>query len=253
MNNDRMHPETALSPVVFSQRPSLPPPDLEPRKRPMDPLGSIRRHRGLFWWTTLLVLLLSGAVVILRTSGRYQAKSYVYVSPTFPSTLSEEKEQDRPYDSYIADQAQTATRYDILATALSKLAPGTWQRPNESVASAVSRLQKALEVQRVGQTFQLTISLAGEDPQKTAATVNAVTDAFVAKSHSEEFYGRDQRLVNLRDERTKLQHDLDMKLADQSRLMQQLGVAQVSTGDSVSNSYDDNVKHLGELLATARE
>ncbi|MFL6426774.1 MAG: GumC family protein [Acidobacteriaceae bacterium] len=255
MKTDRANTETALSTVVFPTRPSLPPPDQEQRKRPLDVSNSVSRHRTLVTWVTLLALLATGTFVVLRAGTTYTATSYVYVSPTFPSTLSsdENKEQDRPYEEYIADEAQTVTRYDILATALQKLAPGTWQEPGESIGSAVNRLQHALDTDRVGTTFQITIALTMNDPQKAASVVNAVTDAFVAKAHSEEFYGRDQRLATLRDERSKLQTQLDQRLAEQAKLMNDLGVAQVGAQDNTDNTYDSNVKRLNDLLAQAKE
>lgn len=256
MRTDRTNTtETALTPVIFPTRPSLPPPDQETRKRPMDPLGSVRRHRKLALWTTLGVMLVSGVLVYLRGGTTYQAISYVYVSPTFPTTLSsdENKEQDRPYDGYIADEVQTVTRYDILAAALKKLAPGTWQRPGESESSAVTRLQHALDIDRVGSTFQMSIALTAPSAEKAAATVNAVTEAFVAKAHGEEFYGRDERLVTLRDERDKLQAQLDQRLAAQAKLMQQLGVAQVSVVDDPANMYDSNVRQMQTALEQARQ
>ncbi|HEY3990183.1 MAG TPA: hypothetical protein VGM02_12855 [Acidobacteriaceae bacterium] len=255
MRPDRATNETALSPVIFPTRPSLPPPDQEQRKRPLDVPNSLQRHRKLATWTAALVLLLAGIFVVSHAGTMYTATSYVYVSPTFPSTLSTDQnhEQDRPYEEYIADEAQTVTRYDILAAALQKLAPGTWQHPGESLGSAVNRLQHAIEADRVSTTFQISIALTMDDPQKAAATVNAVTDAFVTKAHSEEFYGRDQRLATLRDERSKLQTQLDEKLAEQAKLMDQLGVAQVGIQESTDNTYDANVRHLNDLLAQAKE
>jgi uncharacterized protein involved in exopolysaccharide biosynthesis/cellulose biosynthesis protein BcsQ len=255
MRTDRVNTETALSTVVFPTRPSLPPPDQEQRKRPLDVTNSLRRHRTLVTWVTLLALLATGTFVVLHAGTTYTATSYVYVSPTFPSTLSSDQnhEQDRPYEEYIADEAQTVTRYDILATALQKLAPGTWQERGESIGSAVNRLQHAIEADRVGTTFQITIALTMDDAQKAASVVNAVTDAFVAKAHSEEFYGRDQRLSTLRDERGKLQTQLDQRLAEQAKLMDDLGVAQVGAQDNLDNTYDANVKHLNDLLAQAKE
>jgi polysaccharide biosynthesis transport protein len=255
MRTDRATPETALSQVVFPNRPSLPPPTVEPRKRPLDIANSLRRHRKLAIWTMLIALLVTGVFVVLRAGTTYTATSYVYVSPTFPSTLAsdENKEQDRPYEEYIADEAQTVTRYDILATALQRLAPGTWQEPGESIGSAVNRLQHSLDVDRVGSTFQITIALTMDNPQKAASVVNAVTAAFVAKAHSEEFYGRDERLSTLRDERTKLQTQLDQRLVEQAKLMNELGVAQVGAADNTDNTYDANVKQLNDLLAQASE
>lgn len=246
--------ETALTPVVFPQRPSLPPPDQETRRRPIQLFASLRRHRVLVTWVVAAMLVITGFYAWQMGGTSYTATSYAYISPTFPTTLSSDanREQDRPYENYIADEVQTVTRYDILAAALQKLAPGTWQHPGESLGSAVARLQHSIDADRVGQTFQIKISLTMDDPQKAAATVNAVTDAFVAKQHKDEFYGRDERLATLREERTKLQQELDQRSADQAKLMEQLGVAQVSVGDDPGNAYDDRVRRLNEELAQAR-
>ena len=68
-----------------------------------------------------------GAAVLSRHSAYYEATSVIYVSPTFPATLTTDNEQDRPYDSYIEEQAHTITRFDVMADALHRLKPGMWQ------------------------------------------------------------------------------------------------------------------------------
>ncbi len=251
MRSDKYSTELALTPAVFSQRPSQPRrKEDEPRKN-IDLAVSLRRHRKLFLTTLGICLLLSAIVVYLQHGTAYEAKAYAYVSPTFPTTLTEEKEQDRPYDDYMQDQIQTVTRYDIVAAAVQTLDKGVWQRPNESLQSAVNRLQHRLEVDRVGTTFQMSIALKADDPRQAAEVVNAVTNSFINKAHHEEFYGRDERLSNLRDERTRLQGDLDHKLALQAKLMQDLGVASVAAQDV--NPYNNQLSKLHEDLATARE
>ena len=251
-----MRPETqanelALGSPVFTPRPAPRTPDDESR-RSLDVIASLRRHRTLVLSLFAACLLVSGVVFARHGGPLYEAKSYVYVSPTFPTTLAEEKEQDRPYDAYIQDQAQTVTRYDILATAISSLGDHVWQRPGESLQSAVARLSKGLQVERVGSTFQLSIALKSSNPTRAASVVNAVTNAFVEKAHHEEFYGRDARILNLRDERARLEAELNTKMAHQAVLMRSLGVASVATQDT-STSYDARLLKLHEDLTTARE
>ncbi len=72
MKIDRTSPETALSTVVFPTRPSLPPPEQEKAKRPLDIPNSVRRHRALFTWTTVIALLLTGAFVA------WQRRHHIY-------------------------------------------------------------------------------------------------------------------------------------------------------------------------------
>lgn len=225
--------------------------DEEPRRN-LDVAASLRRHRTLVLSTLAICLLVSAVVFALHRKALYEAKSYVYVSPTFPTTLAEEKEQDRPYDAYIQDQAQTVTRYDILTKAVESMGNPGWKQPGESLQAAVSRLSKRLVVERVGSTFQLSITLSSSDPRLAAAAVNAVTNAFVEKAHHEEFYGRDERITNLRDERMRLQAELDRRMGEQAKLMQSLGVASVATQDS-GTSYDARLLKLHEDLTAARE
>ncbi|MGI8773071.1 MAG: GumC family protein [Acidobacteriaceae bacterium] len=243
---NELAPASAFTPRMAVRRP-----DEEPR-RSLNIVTSLRRHRTLVLSTLATCLLLSAVVFAFHRKPLYESKSYVYVSPTFPTTLAEEKEQDRPYDAYIQDQAQTVTRYDILATAVESLHNSGWQRPGESLQAAVSRLSKRLVVERVGSTFQLSIALSSSDPQLAAAAVKAVTNAYVEKAHHEEFYGRDERIRNLRDERVRLQTELDQKMGEQARLMQSLGVASVATQDS-GTSYDARLLKLHEDLTAARE
>jgi polysaccharide biosynthesis transport protein len=243
---NELAPTTAFTPRMATHQP-----DEEPRRR-LDIVASLRRHRTLVLSTLGVCLLVSAVVFVLHRRALYEAKSYVYVSPTFPTTLAEEKEQDRPYDAYIQDQAQTVTRYDILATAVESLGVPGWQQPGESLQAAVSRLSKRLVVERVGSTFQLSIALSSSNPRLAASAVNAVTKAFVEKAHHEEFYGRDERILNLREERVRLQTELDRKMSEQARLMQSLGVASIATQDS-GTSYDARLLKLHEDLTAARE
>ena len=153
---------------------------------------SLKSHAFIATAVALATLGL-GAAVLSRHTAYYEATSVIYVSPTFPATLTTDNEQDRPYDSYIEEQAHTITRYDVMAEALHRLKPGMWQVPGESEESAVERLQKSLTAKRDGVTYQVEITLGGYQPQNLAEVVNTVTDTFLDKTKSEEFYGRDDR------------------------------------------------------------
>ncbi len=212
---------------------------------------SLRRHRKPALYILALCLLLSGVILYLHHGTYYEAKSSVYISPTFPTTLAEEKEQDRPYDAFVQDQVQTVTRFDILATAIQQSTPGTWLKPKETMQQSVARLTKQLEVERVGTTFQISIALKARSPEVAAQVVNAVTRAYIDKAHREEFYGRDERLATLRQERSRLQQQLDTALAAQAKLMQSLGIASIQ--QETANPYDAQLSKLHEDLTAARE
>ena len=191
-----------------------------------------------------------GAAVLSRRTAFYEATSVIYVAPTFPATLTTDHEQDRPYDSYIEEQAHTITRFDVIADALHRLKPGMWQYPGESDESAVERLQQSLTAKRDGSTYQVEITLGGYQPQDLAEVVNTVTNTFLDKTKSEEFYGRDERLAALRQARAEVQKELDDRLREQAQLSQSLGVAVIS--DDSSDQMDTQVMGLQADLSKAR-
>jgi uncharacterized protein involved in exopolysaccharide biosynthesis len=213
-------------------------------------LKSLRLHTVTFLLVTFLILGL-GLAVIAAHKATYVAASVIYVSPTPIKTLVDDRELDRPYDSYIQETIHAIERYDILAEAIHRMPPGTWQYPGESIHSAVGRLQRAITSERVGQTFQVEISIEGQRPEHLADIVNTVTTVYLEKAKSEEFYGRDDRLASLKEEQARVQNETDSLLKEQDKITRALGVA--SFNSDGSNQIDTaNGTIQGELIA-ARE
>src|SRR5271155_1251889 len=186
-------------------------------------LKSLRLHPVTSLVVALLVLGL-GLAVIAKHKPTYVATSTIYVSPTPIKTLVDDRELERPYDSYIQETIHAIDRYDILAEAIRKMPPGTWQYPGETERSAVLRLQGALEIQRVQNTYQVEIAIGGPRPEHLADIVNTVTTTYLQKAKSEEFYGRDDRLASLKEEQTRIQNDTDSLLREQDKITRALGV-----------------------------
>ena len=208
---------------------------------------SLRLHKVAALVTTLLVLGL-GLAVIAKHKPNYVAVSYIYISPTFPKTLVEDREQERPYESYVQQHVHSINRYDILAEVLHRLPPGTWVYPGESEHSAVLRLQQALDIFRVGTTYQVAIALDGPRPEHLADIVNTITAVYLEKAKSEEFYGRDDRLATLKDERTRIETERDGLLKEQNKITGSLGVAAFNgKGDNLFDS--ENAKLQVDLLS----
>jgi uncharacterized protein involved in exopolysaccharide biosynthesis len=221
--------------------------------------ASLRRH----WYVSAVVLLFlagCGAFVLWKKAKPdYESNSVVYLSPKFPKMLAGDTEVELPYDSYVQDQVQTVTRHDIIADSISKLPyavrykrglPAPYEGP--ALPYEIEVLQKALEVRRVGSTYEMSIALHGATPNGLAEIVNTVTDTYVERMKSEEFYGLDDRLNTLRQEKIRLQKEMDDSLAEQAQLMQQLGVATLSTKEGGNNVYDSTLQKLSEEQVTAR-
>ena len=211
---------------------------------------SLRLHKVSAIVVTLVILSL-GLAFAARHKPYYAATATVYVSPTQPKTLIEDRELDRPYESYVSEVTHDVSRYDILAEAIEKMPAGLWQGPGESERSAVARLQRTLDVTRVGTTYQVQITLEGYRPEHLAEIVNIVTNVFIEKSRHEEYYGRDERLATLKDELSRIEAESDALYKEQAQINTTLGVANVAKGGAAAVDID-NAKVQADLT-TARE
>jgi capsular polysaccharide biosynthesis protein len=218
----------------------------------IDVIGSVRRH----WIVSLLVLvviLACGAFVLgKKAQPVYESHSVVYLSPKFPKMLAADSEVELPYDSYVQDQIQTVTRYDIIGDAITKFPNSVRGRSGQALPYEIQSLQQALEVRRVGSTYEMSIGLHGSSPNGLADVVNTITDTYVERVKNEEFYGLDSRLATLRQEKDRLQKEMDDRMAEQAKLMEQLGVAVISTKEGATNPYDSTLQLLREQQETAR-
>jgi succinoglycan biosynthesis transport protein ExoP len=209
---------------------------------------SLRTHRVAALLVTLLVLGL-GLAVIAKHKPNFVASSDIYVSPTPIKTLVEDRELERPYDSYIQETVHSISRYDILAEAIHRMPPGVWSFPGEPDRTAVLRLQQSLNISRVGTSYQVAISIDGPRPEHLAEIVNTVTDVYLQKAKSEEFYGRDDRLASLKEEQKRIQSETDALLAEQNKITNSLGVASVNS--KAGSLIDDQNAKIQSDLTTA--
>jgi len=211
---------------------------------------SLRLHKVAALLVTLLVLGV-GLAVIAQHKADYVAASLIYISPTPVSTLTTDRELERPYDSYVQQTMHSITRYDIIAEAIHKLPPTLWLFPGETDHSGVLRLQQQLDISRVGNTYQVRIALNGPRPEHLAEIVNTITSTYLDKAKSEEFYGRDDRLASLKEERDRIQKERDGLLQEQSQISKSLGVA--SFDGKGSNTIDSANAKVKSDLVTAHE
>jgi succinoglycan biosynthesis transport protein ExoP len=204
-------------------------------------LKSLRMHKVTAILVALLVLGL-GLAVVARHKPTWVSDSTIYVSPTPINTLVADRELERPYDSYIQETVHAINRYDILADAIRKMPPGLWQFPGETEHSAVQRLQQSLDIARIGTTYQVRIALEGPRPDHLAEIVNIVTGTYIEKARKEQFYGADDRLSQLKDERTRVEKERDSLLKEQGTITKGLGIASFSKGPSVIDTENSQVQ-----------
>ena len=184
----------------------------------------------------------------------YETHALIYVQPVKAKlTVDNNSATYDParYDTYINQQLQTITRTDILAEALSKPSTLKWRFPNETDDAAIDRLRTNLKVERDQGSYQLSITLAGGDPEAIADVVNAVSEAYIHGERSDELAQSDQQLKILKTERERIRGVLTTDRQEQAALSAALGVADTSNPDA-TNPFDVQLTDLRSQLANAQ-
>jgi len=214
---------------------------------------SLQLHRRLALLVALTGIALA-VVYFFRLWPIYIAESLVYVQPAAPKVLDQGGAGRWPYDgstyeSYLQQQITTVTRPDVLLNALKKLEPGTWQGSGESDQAAAERLGRTVETTRNG-SYQFAIGARASTPELSAQLANAVTASYIESASREQKAGDNQRLAILREERQRVQTELNADRAEQDALSKQLGVAGV--GVNAPNLIDDDIGRTRAELVRAR-
>ena len=219
----------------------------------LDAVRSVRLHPKLAAWAACIVLVLTVGYALTRKP-MYEARSLSYVEPLETKLVSDGSQgiyDPARYDSYFQQQIQTATRQDILEAAIAKMPEGVWQQPGEDLHHAAERLASALKVERVGSSYQLSISVQSDNPEKASAIVNAATNAYLEQGRKDENARSDGRLVLLQEESQRIQKELQQDREEQAVLGQTLGVA--DTQNDGANPYDLQLAGVRTELVAARE
>ncbi len=221
----------------------------------LDLARSLRMHRRLAIGFFLLGVVLAAAYVA-RYWSVYTAECLVFVQPT-PSGVLEAAPMHWPYnydpatyDSYIQQQMSSMTRPDVLAGAVKKLEPGVWRESGESEQSAADRLKGAIEVARVGTSYQVAITAHARNADTAAALANAVAASYIENTSHEQRASDAERLTMLKEERERIKKELDDDRSEQATLNSQLGVAAI--GPVAPEHYDDDIAKIHEDLVKAR-
>jgi succinoglycan biosynthesis transport protein ExoP len=240
-----------LEPPAVSVRPAQPP---NPNQTffQLDVLRSLQLHRSLAVGIFTTALLLAGAYMA-KSWNHYTAESLVYVQPAPPRLMDSGIAQRWPYDantyeSYIQQQIHNVTRPDVLVAAVHKL-PG-WQDGSETEQAAAARLDRAVEVVRVGAGYQLSITAKAGSAVQAAKIANAVAAAFIESSTRELRSGDTQRIQLLSEERDRIQKELSSDRTEQEDLNKKLGIAAVA--GATPDPYDEQIAAVRAELVKAR-
>jgi succinoglycan biosynthesis transport protein ExoP len=241
-----------LSPIATQHASSNVSPTGEPVKVGIQPVEIIRRHWKLAVTVAVCVGLLGAVALKAYLVPIYEATSIVYVSPNFPTALGDDHDHDRQYDEFLFQQITAATRFETLQRALRSM-PDAWPAlfPQETEQGRVERLQSALRVERVGASYEVSLTLVSLRPKMLAQFLNQITADYLEDARGEEVYGREEKLTTLKQEKEVLQKQLDADMQKQAQMLQYVGMAKYEP--SGSNPIDDKLAKLREQLSDAHE
>lgn len=211
---------------------------------------SLHRRLALVTAAIAFIILIAFA---LSLKPRFEAKSLIYVQPILGNSLADPTSgyyDSSRYDSFVQQQLETIVRPDVLQEAVKELPKGIWQHPGESDQSAVSRLQASLKVARVESSYEISISLKGDNPAAVAQIVNAVAAAYLSKDRIDELTPSSRELQLLAEEQRRIESDLTADRTEQAALSSTMGVA--DTALPTNDPYDDQLEELRKAVGSAR-
>jgi len=217
-------------------------------------LRSLQLHCKLALGIALSGVALAAAYVAMVWPV-YIAQSQVYIQPVLPRVLEQGAASRWPsdattYDTFIEQQVQSASHPEVLLNVLHKLGSGSWQRTGETEQAAAERLGHSIKVARLATSYQITITARAADPELAAKIANAMASGIVDRASSEEKAGDSERLAILREEKVRIQTELDSDRTEQQSLNSKLGVAAI--GAITPDHYDDDISGLHQELVKAR-
>ena len=215
---------------------------------------ALQLHRRMALGIALGCLVLAAAYVV-KAWPVYLAQSQIYVQPVQTKVMASGADSSMSsnlaaYDSFVQQQVQSAANPDVLINALHKLDPGTWQRSGESEQAAAARLGGTIEVARVGTSYEVAIVAKSKNPQLAAQIANAVATSIVERASGEGNAGNVQRIAVLREERDRIQNELNSDYSEQDELNKQLGMAAVGT--EAPDLIDSDIGKTREELIKAQ-
>jgi succinoglycan biosynthesis transport protein ExoP len=213
-----------------------------PGRRP-DPFASVRLHPWLASLTGSLLLIVGVAVALTFGQHEYQSEAQLEVSPTFPSVGQSNVlpfNSDQQYHEFVDQQVAEIDSYATTTAALNLLGRERqlWQEPSESDGRAAQRLVRSLQVDPISDTYLISVSLTGNEPESVAKIVNAVVTAYLQREQRREAGESDQRVEMMVEHRAAVAKDIERLRSRESDLAQALGVSSFS---SVSGSPYDKV------------
>jgi capsular polysaccharide biosynthesis protein len=218
----------------------------------IDLLDTLQRR----WVLTAIILCVCMTVgfafIHFVMKATYRAETTIYVSPDLLKSDSVQV-NDVSYVTLINHEILSVNHYDTLSSAIRILgARGyPWKQAGETEQASIERLRRTVDVERIPESYEISIAASGPEPAKLALIANAVGEAYLDRVSSETGADRSGQLAVLIGHKSELEKELSAKLDEAAELS---GNLQVVDLDKVQTFPDDAVHARMRVgLAAAHE
>ncbi|HXD89988.1 MAG TPA: hypothetical protein VNU00_02925, partial [Candidatus Binataceae bacterium] len=232
--------------------------------RPPTPIKSMRARPWLVVSIGTIVAIFGLVIALLYGEPSYFAEATVRVSLSSAAPLdpNEARMDAITYRDFVQQQVYEIGKYSTVKAALERLGPterAMVQRVGESDRFAAERLMRLLKVTPLTDSYFITVSLEGDNPQGLAEIVNAVVNTYLEREASQEQNGTDESVQLLTSRKGQLKQSMTTDREQLDEILHTLGIASID--GKLANPYekllaDENSAlgraHRAVLLAQAR-
>ena len=221
------------------------------------PLVSLKKHWKISAGVFVAMSILAVPMALKKGTLYYSVTAVVHVAPRVATILQESKEQEIPsyqqYLQFLTQQASTVGRYDIVSAALKKMGDKrfVWQLPDETDRRAAERLQAALVVKPIKDTYLFSVTLESDNKEHLDEIVNTVIHEYFEEARKDlMLYASKERLAFLYDQRKKFQDIITEKKQRINDIAQTISLT--TFVDTMTNPFDDLLADSQKALSVAQ-
>ena len=219
-------------------------------------ISSFLAHHMLALGLAFGTLALGVLIVILAAPRTYRAEAMLRVTPTYVASLSQNSEvrfdTNVEYHDYVEQQIYEIESYATAVNALDLLGTkrGLFQEATESNRRAAERLMKLINVRAIPDSYLVSVSLEGPNPQGTAAVVNSVARAYLARHREQDSTLNRERFQQLTDRKSQLEEKVKDRSGQLDEIARLLGTS--SFDSEVGNHYEKMRAEAATQLSRAK-
>ena len=220
------------------------------------PLASLLKHRRAAWIALALVLVAGIPYAWTKGVPHYMATATLEVAPRYMRNVKEDNELDlqsnQQYREFVTQQMRSLTRYDIVQDALASLGPQKtlWYVEHETERHAIERLQAALVVIPVTDTYMVQVMLESPRRKGVDVVVNAVVEAALKRLRAEQVFGADDRVLRLTRREAEVVKAINLATDRRTQISLALGIT--SFAEAAGSPYDKILADTRNAAAEAR-